>query len=852
MFNQLLFFSAFIPIVFAQVIGSWDLLNLFEQYKAAKPNIITPYQIIQATTAWEKIKTANSSLNGVTIGIIDTGVDSGHQEFNNPKISFGNSPPDALTDTFTDEYPHGHGTQVAGIIGANNVSAIASYLSPQMNGIIGGALSPDFYTLEVRRFESFIKTDKSFLGYENVTTIGKLSEVLMGMKADVINMSIGWLKCSTFLELPLPRPFLGCVKDKYFSDVTNFFKEGLQSQPDTLFVISAGNKNTDSQNSTPANIKLDNTFVIGATGLNDERADFGFWFIGGKSNYGFGVDLSAPGIGVYAPSIRSKGNFPQSGGDYVTDFSGTSASAPFVTGVAAILKSLENEYKNHKPDLVMDPKTIKYILRRSADPIRTDQPLGSGCFDPNNNPEQYNGCRLNAYRAVAWYFPPASSTLSYSDLTSTSAKISWTRNNDPDFASYELHQIISLQPLVTKLIASSTDPDFTSYTVAGLTPNTFYQYGLRTLDKAGLFTESSNLAVFTTPALSAFLVPFANIVVDGQGSDWQGIAPAFQDTIGDKTGSYSGTDLVNIYLARNETYFYVKMDLGDGAPNTSASDQIYYSVSLNRAPQNQIDDLYLRSQFFGSEAFLSVLRKRTSISPPQAMTIAKDIARPGPNFLEMRIPLYYLPEIVYFYSRTATGDAIRTWDYTSQILINIPGPRPPAPPVIPSLTWKASPPMVDCQGPHDSQGNYWFQTAFNDAEWQTIALPDFNTWNCDNCDRYYRGYLDLPTDFGKITASFASDDGLWLYVNGVLINNWGAACHQFGCVNNPYRCGTNVMVDPLDITSYLHPGLNLIAVHVSDAGWDEIFNFSLVNPLTQMTNMPLPLDTNQFIPSPTP
>lgn len=64
------------------------------------------------------------------------------------------------------------------------------------------------------------------------------------------------------------------------------------------------------------------------------------------------------------------------GGDYKKDFSGTSASAPLVTGVAAILKSL-------KPALT--PAEIKQILVANADPIFTDKPIGP---------------RLNALRAV--------------------------------------------------------------------------------------------------------------------------------------------------------------------------------------------------------------------------------------------------------------------------------------------------------------------------------------------------------------------------------------------------------------------------------------------------------------------
>lgn len=83
--------------------------------------------------------------------------------------------------------------------------------------------------------------------------------------------------------------------------------------------------------------------------------------------------------------------------NYVTNSAGTSFSAPMVTGVAAILKSI-------KPTL--SPAEIKAVLQKSADPIKTDQPLGSGCFDPNNNPQGFNGCRLNALKAVQALLAP--------------------------------------------------------------------------------------------------------------------------------------------------------------------------------------------------------------------------------------------------------------------------------------------------------------------------------------------------------------------------------------------------------------------------------------------------------------
>ena len=105
----------------------------------------------------------------------------------------------------------------------------------------------------------------------------------------------------------------------------------------------------------------------------------------------------APGVDVYSPKPTGKGRL-----EYDQGFSGTSASAPMVTGVAAIMKAIN-------PNL--SPFTLKQALERTADPIETgelDKPLGGSCFrfpDIVNKTPDMTVCRLNALHAVKTTIP---------------------------------------------------------------------------------------------------------------------------------------------------------------------------------------------------------------------------------------------------------------------------------------------------------------------------------------------------------------------------------------------------------------------------------------------------------------
>jgi hypothetical protein len=373
----LMFLTLFWVVLPQRIIAQSDAqIDFFNLVQSSPQNLFAPlfdvYEHIKLEETWGEINSRNLLLAPVKIGIVDSGMDASgvrHPEFRG--INFGNTPPDAKTDSET----QGHGTQIVGIIGANNISATSSlnYRPLHMNGILSGAKNLE-YTMEMRK-PRFIGT---FFSVDAVSVFREISK-LSKENVDIINLS---------------------HNTKFVPGIGLFFERAFSKNPNTLFVVAAGNteferigisiQGINADNETPAKLGDDfsNVITVGATKLNDSRASF--------SNFGDAVGIAAPGEEIYTPAPQGQGDFGVPSADYERGFSGTSAAAPMVTGVAGLLKAI-------KPDLT--PAQMKDILIRSADSLTTTDPseltktLGSGCVS-GTPPTGFRGCRLNALRAV--------------------------------------------------------------------------------------------------------------------------------------------------------------------------------------------------------------------------------------------------------------------------------------------------------------------------------------------------------------------------------------------------------------------------------------------------------------------
>ncbi|WP_404356549.1 S8 family serine peptidase [Cytobacillus firmus] len=222
-----------------------------------------------------------SDLTGknVKVAILDTGIDSGHPDL---KVKSGICVLQKCTNSFQDD--NGHGTHVAGIIGAQNNNI----------GIVGVAPEAEIYVIKA--------LDK--YGNGTTSTIMAGLDWAISQNVDIINMSL-----------------TSAIEDVGMKTmIDKAFEKGI------IVIAAAGNTGTDIKRTEqvlyPA--KFDNVIAVSGVDKDNVRVD--------SSSKGKEVELAAPGENIYSTYPRS---IKANGYAYMT---GTSMAAPFVTGLAALYK----------------------------------------------------------------------------------------------------------------------------------------------------------------------------------------------------------------------------------------------------------------------------------------------------------------------------------------------------------------------------------------------------------------------------------------------------------------------------------------------------------------------------------
>ncbi len=134
--------------------------------------------------------------------------------------------------------------------------------------------------------------------------------------------------------------------------------------------------------------------------------------------------------------------------------------------------------------------------------------------------------------------------------------------------------------------------------------------------------------------LQAVQIPERTISVDGSDSDWGGISPVVPDPANDENSAYTevgGTDLANVYLARDSEFLYVLMTFHDGDPIMNTA----YFLELQQYlyQQHTFGDVIVGA-FWGG--MVSVGQRNSTQCP---IANYQGYAKPGTGLLEWKVPI---------------------------------------------------------------------------------------------------------------------------------------------------------------------------------------------------------------------
>lgn len=265
---------------------------------------------INARKAWGLTKGSKK----IVVAVIDTGIDPDHPDLKDnlwkkpgTKDEYGW---DFVTNKKNPHDSHGHGTHVAGIIGATAKASMGT-------GAYG--VAPNVSIMAVRYYS------ESASGADNLANTIKAINYAVDNGANIINYSGGGAEFSAQERKAIERAEAKGI----------------------LFVAAAGNEyqNTDElQNKYyPGAYGLSNIITVAATNIRNQLLPSSNW---GMQN----VHIAAPGENIFSTLPRGRYGY----------LSGTSQATAFVSGAAALILTENPKLK---------PRDVREIIMKSADKI---------------------------------------------------------------------------------------------------------------------------------------------------------------------------------------------------------------------------------------------------------------------------------------------------------------------------------------------------------------------------------------------------------------------------------------------------------------------------------------------------
>ncbi|MFH8693493.1 S8 family serine peptidase [Streptomyces chartreusis] len=265
---------------------------------------------VGAPMAWQ----AGFDGTGVTVAVLDTGVDATHPDLADRIVAERNfsDDPDAVDR-------NGHGTHVAATVAGSGAATAGTH-----RGVAPGA-----------RLLNAKVLDESGSGYDSGIIAGMQWAVDQG--AGVVNLSLGG-------------------EDTEGTDPLEEAVQTLSADTGTLFVVAAGNDGESGARTLGSPGTAPAALTVGAVDRADVPARFSSQ--GPTADGALKPDVTAPGTAIVAAGAAEGWQGDPAGEGYVA-MSGTSMATPHVAGAAAVLAQ-------RYPDF--DGRQLKALLTASARP----------------------------------------------------------------------------------------------------------------------------------------------------------------------------------------------------------------------------------------------------------------------------------------------------------------------------------------------------------------------------------------------------------------------------------------------------------------------------------------------------